>query len=58
VSLFGMGTSTVSQVNAMRMQMRPPAQTQVYQQCQPPTHPQIIQLPGGGYQVQCVQVQP
>jgi len=58
VSLLGMGTATVSQVNTMRTQMQPPAQTQTYQQCPPPTQPRIVQLPGGSYQIQCLQVQP
>ena len=58
LSLFGMGTATVSQVNAMRMQPSPPAQVQNYQKCPAPSQPQIQQLPDGSYRVQCVESQP
>jgi len=55
LSLFGMGTATVSQVNSMRMQARPPAQVQTYQQCPPGTIGQAQQMPDGTYRIVCVQ---
>ncbi len=59
MSLFGMGTSTVSQVQSMRMMQQQQAQTQaaqaqIYQRCPVNSQPQVQQLPDGSYRVQCV----
>jgi hypothetical protein len=54
LSLFGMGTSTVSQVNTMRMQMKPPAQAQTYT-CPSGTTGQVQLMADGTYRVICVQ---
>ena len=54
LSLFGMGTATVSQVNTMRTQMRPPAQTQTYT-CPQGTTGQAQLMADGTYRVICVQ---
>jgi Tfp pilus assembly protein PilV len=59
LSVFGLGTSTVSQVQAMRMQQQQAAQqqaaqAQIYQHCPIGSQPQVQQLPDGSYRVQCV----
>lgn len=59
MSAVGMGTSTISQVQDMRMAQQQQAaaqqaQSQVYQQCGYGTQPQLQQLPDGSYRVQCI----
>ncbi len=57
LSTIGLGTSTYSQVQMMRNQPTPPAQTQTYQ-CPPGTQPQMERMPDGSYRIQCVQTVP
>lgn len=50
MSLFGMGTSTYTQIQTVKNMPKPPAQVQ---QCPPNSHPQIIQMSDGSYRIQC-----
>lgn len=54
-SIFGMGTSTMSQVAMMRQQMHPPA---IAQTCPPNTDPQYVTGPDGRQQLVCYARQP
>jgi hypothetical protein len=63
LSVFGLGTSTVSQVQAMRMQQQQAAQqeaaqSQTYQHCPMGSRPLVQQLPDGSFRVQCVEEVP
>jgi len=55
LSLFGMGTSTVSQVQTMRNLPTQQAQVQPYQQC-PSGYGQVRQAPDGHYYIECLEV--